>query len=582
MSLNYNLSQNIFRSIISLLGLLQLSVLICYAQPPHPAEMDSLESHAYENFSKQEWNPSFNDFKELITLNPYNAYYHHYAAVSAYNINNQTDALRYSKKAFKLGYRKGPNAFRAGSINLEKQQPDSALYWFEKAVTQDISVVNDLAELEKWSLISSRFPKHDLIKVIDIIKDPAPDRDGRWKQDLFVFARSMEWAHHDIFNTISREEWNRTVNELEANIPDLQDHEIITELSKLAVMIGDGHTLLVPPYEGEHQFHNYPVIYYLFKDGLFVQSASPEYEYLVGRKILKIGSKTVDELRHDIAAIFPHDNRMGIRWGYSTVLQIAEYLHALGISNHKDRVTIEYKSDTGETKEAVLQNPDPITPEKLLDLLYVNKGEDEWIQMNLQDETLPLWQQNSDIPYWFKPLEEHKAIYFGFNQIQNGDQPFTEFIEDLFKEADSTETEYLIIDLRTNEGGDLTMTTPLQKALIKHPKFSREGNLYVLIGRETFSAAGFFTGKLDTYLNPIFVGEPMGTKPNFIGESGGVFQLPNSGLFANASNLSWMGTFSFDKRSWIEPDVVIELSSTEYATNTDPIMNTVLSWIKQY
>jgi hypothetical protein len=101
------------------------------------------------------------------------------------------------------------------------------------------------------------------------------------------------------------------------------------------------------------------------------------------------------------------------------------------------------------------------------------------------------------------------------------------------------------------------------------------GRLYVATGPRTFSAAGYLAARLDVYTDATFVGEPPGTRPNFIGETD-PFRLPNSRLWANASTLRWQGTYAFDDRPWIEPNLPAPLTSSDYRENRDPVRETVL------
>ena len=80
----------------------------------------------------------------------------------------------------------------------------------------------------------------------------------------------------------------------------------------------------------------------------------------------------------------------------------------------------------------------------------------------------------------------------------------------------------------------------------------------------------------------IFVGEPTGTRPNFIAE-GNMFQLPYSGMYASVSNNYWQGGFnSNDSRKWIAPELGAEPNYEDYANNIDPAMKVILNYLKNY
>jgi hypothetical protein len=109
----------------------------------------------------------------------------------------------------------------------------------------------------------------------------------KWQEDLRVMAEKLANNHRNAFHKISRESFEKAVANLEKKIPELQDHEVIVHLAKIAAMLGDGHTRLTLP-QGKHAgfsqahtstpapkikgifFRQYPVRLYLFKDALFV------------------------------------------------------------------------------------------------------------------------------------------------------------------------------------------------------------------------------------------------------------------------------------------------------------------------
>jgi hypothetical protein len=80
--------------------------------------------------------------------------------------------------------------------------------------------------------------------------------------------------------------------------------------------------------------------------------------------------------------------------------------------------------------------------------------------------------------------------------------------------------------------------------------------------------------------NATFVGEPTGASPNFVGEGPILFDLPYSKTKATISN--WYHQFSFwpDRRTWIAPDIPVELSSVDYFANRDPALQAILDILR--
>ena len=130
------------------------------------------------------------------------------------------------------------------------------------------------------------------------------------------------------------------------------------------------------------------------------------------------------------------------------------------------------------------------------------------------------------------------------------------------------------MDLRNCGGGNSEYNKFLIEALLQHPEINQKKHFYTIIGRETFSAAINLVTDLEYRTNTIFVGEPTGSKPDFIGESS-VLKLPYSGLYLVISNRYHQGgaNNSLDKRPWIAPSILIQLTSKEYTENDDPLMD---------
>ena len=105
-----------------------------------------------------------------------------------------------------------------------------------------------------------------------------------------------------------------------------------------------------------------------------------------------------------------------------------------------------------------------------------------------------------------------------------------------------------------------------------------DAGLYVITGRQTFSAAQVFLNELDHYTSAIIAGEPSGSRPNFVGESAPT-TLPVSGLQMTIST-RYHQTEDQDQRTWIAPKIPVELSSGDYFSNRDPVIEAILRVIR--
>ncbi|TAH38443.1 MAG: hypothetical protein EYC70_03420 [Planctomycetota bacterium] len=135
--------------------------------------------------------------------------------------------------------------------------------------------------------------------------------------------------------------------------------------------------------------------------------------------------------------------------------------------------------------------------------------------------------------------------------------------------------EYLVIDMRENGGGNTGVVLALIHGLVRCDAVNRAGHLFVITGRRTFSAAMNCCSLLELHTAAVFVGEPTGSRPNFVGESTS-FVLPCNQYRVYCSSRYWQHVTSLDRRPWIAPEIVAELSSTDFASNRDPALEAIL------
>lgn len=135
--------------------------------------------------------------------------------------------------------------------------------------------------------------------------------------------------------------------------------------------------------------------------------------------------------------------------------------------------------------------------------------------------------------------------------------------------------ERLIIDLRNNIGGNNQILSPLIHDVIKHERINKKGNLFLIIGRKTWSAAMHCASWLERHTNVIFIGEPTGSAPNHYADPER-FTLPNSKIDLLVSRYYWQNSWPWDTREMIEPDTVIKIHSYDYFNHNDPVLEFIL------
>ena len=191
----------------------------------------------------------------------------------------------------------------------------------------------------------------------------------------------------------------------------------------------------------------------------------------------------------------------------------------------------------------------------------------------------PLHQLLTD-NYSFRDLNgDPRTVYVRYRQVRNaeGGETIARFADRLFGYVDSAGVERLIVDIRSNGGGDNYLNQPLVHGLIASRRVNRPGRLFVITDRGTFSAAVSFAADVERNTHALFAGEPTGDPPNSCGDPRRVI-LPASGIVVRVSALYWQQSDPRDARPWIAPDLPAPESFADYLARRDPALEAVMAY----
>ena len=112
------------------------------------------------------------------------------------------------------------------------------------------------------------------------------------------------------------------------------------------------------------------------------------------------------------------------------------------------------------------------------------------------------------------------ALYFQYNEVRASSPAgsLSKVVGEMRERLTAGGVTRVIVDVRHNPGGDNHTYPPLLNLLLD-PLVNRPAYLYVIIGRQTFSAATNFVTELDVQSSAVFVGEPTGGRPNLYGDT---------------------------------------------------------------
>lgn len=549
---------------------------ICFGWQTTLAQNSQTETYfetlaqADAKMSAKQWTEAAALLEQIVKLNPVEGKSWNRLARAYYNAKDYRKSIPAYERQIELGYGIPANAaYNVGCNYALLGEKESAIRWLEKAFAMGFpNLPNAQTDADLESLRDdSRY--RNLVGLIDTSK---MSREEGWRSDLQLLNREIKRKGYNLFpRTGTESDFDAAVKKLRDSIPQLTDTQIIVELAKLMRRVGDGHTGLLGGLRPEF-LQNLPVQFYLFEEGLFIISADPKYKDLIGSHILKFGNRTPDEIVKGLEPIINRDNEIWIKEVAPYRMRNLRLLNALGLIPDAGKVSLTIRGLDG--KERVVSLATDATQ-----FTIWNVKPKTWTTLA---QTLPgpapLYLKDPETPYWFEYLPDNKTVYFGFNSIRNDPkESLADFTSRLFMFINEKDVEKLVVDMRWNNGGNTALLTPLVQGLIKSEKINRRGKLFVVIGRKTFSAAQNAATFIERYTNAIFVGEPTGSSPNFVGEEA-PFTLPYSKLVMNVSDLYWESSFPQDRRIWIAPQIYLPPTFEAYRTNRDPALEAILNF----
>jgi C-terminal processing protease CtpA/Prc len=171
-------------------------------------------------------------------------------------------------------------------------------------------------------------------------------------------------------------------------------------------------------------------------------------------------------------------------------------------------------------------------------------------------------------------MPDKKCIYFRYSKFYDDKKfPFAPVQKGLVRAIDSIHPDKLIIDLRDNGGGRISMLNPFIEQLGRS-SLNRKGHIYVLIGRRTFSAAILATAELKRRTYAITVGEETsGSVSHFTHVD--YFKLPHTYLRVSYSN-SFVSIGERYEGS-LRPDVTTPETFANYIKGVDAALEYTIS-----
>lgn len=541
------------------------------ADSPTEAFLRTLQQ-AREASRASAWGAAIPLWEQVTQRNPVTGEFWYQLGEARYNHNDFRGAIPAYEQSLRLGFALPSSRVRdIARCHAMLGEKEFALTALERAFALGYRRIELIRNDPAFQALRAEPRFHKLIASADTGK---MSRAEGWRYDLQLLAREVKRLRYQPFRSISEPEFDAAVQQIHDAIPRLSDMQITIELLRLLARVRDGHTTIYAMFERPELRKNLPIDFAFFEEGLFITAADARYEHLLGARVLKFGERTVEEVTRAIDTTVQRDNERAVLVMGPVRMRCLPFLRALGLIPAAEQVALTIVDAKGEQRVVTLKADSEIPSRKLWDGLP--PGWKSFAQT--LNAPLPLYLKKQYDDYWFEFLPATRTVYCQFNRVRNHPQEsLAAFGERLFQFVNENAVEKLVLDVRWNNGGDTTLVQPLLHGLIRSDKINQPGKLFVIIGRRTYSAAQNTATMIERHTKAIFVGEPTGSSPNFIGEDN-AFELPYSKLMASISDLYWQSSWPDDHRPWIAPLLYTPPTFAALRANRDLALEAILAY----
>jgi hypothetical protein len=374
----------------------------------------------------------------------------------------------------------------------------------------------------------------------------------QWHADLMDLAQKLPALHASAFHSISRASFDQEVARLAERLSQLNGDAIYFGLDTIANSIGDAHTYIELPTDDA----NLPIAFQRFGSDYRVVSATAENNAAVRSRVVAVDGVPIRTARSILLRITPAAETMSLRDSrVEGFLTTGMLLRGAGISKVRSPTVYTLLADDGTVfKDTVAA----VAPGSAIDYVWA------W-------RSRPLWHQNPAKSFWFTYLRRARTVYARFHGYDN----LAANAASLLQYVRAKQPAKLVIDMRTNGGGDYREGfNDLIRPISAMPAINRSGHLFVLVDRDTYSAAMADAALFRRYTRATLVGQTIGERPNGYQEPR-QFILPNSGLYVRYSTKYY--TFVKSGPNEVVPDKVILPTWIEFKNGVDPVLDWVLS-----
>ena len=389
------------------------------------------------------------------------------------------------------------------------------------------------------------------------------------QEDLAYLVSTLTENHPDFYaNTTEQAVADKTA-EIEAGLEGMSDFDFAIELSELAALAGDSHTMV--SVGGAIQDYHLLVMAPDWYEGRWVLAgALTEYRDYIGQEIVSVAGHTMDELMQALEPMIAYDNAVRLRRQFGGMVYVTDILQHYGmITGEEERLPVVVRAADGT--ETTLDMKVYAASE------YAALDPGAYVNASRLRTAVPVTEPDSSVYYKLLDLGGG-TLYMQYSSCrEDPEHPMDEFAAEVEGKLKSGAYDKFIIDLRNNGGGSDGVLYPITYLA---QQFIANGNAaYVLAGEGTFSSALINTVQLKD-VGAAFVGTPTGGSVDHFGAVT-AFELPNSGIRGQYSNkFIDLGSYYEAAKPYgvesFQPDIEVEQTFADYMAGVDTAVQDIL------
>ncbi len=387
------------------------------------------------------------------------------------------------------------------------------------------------------------------------------DRAAAWQADLALIVPGIERIHPDPFRGTPRADLEAAVADLSGRASTLTDDELMAGVLRVGAMVSrnacDGHTGGFIWGTGTYPVESLPLRLWFFGDDLVIVDTLDPLG-LDGAIIEAIEDRPIAEVLAGLDPVIPRDNEQTVRLLAPRYLLIPQVLRGLGLADDGP-ITIRFTH--GSARGEVDVEPIPMADYNAWAGAY---------GLHLPADPDVPYLARIDEDLWWQLLPD-ETLYVQYNRVEF--VAATELAE-LREAVTAPGVARVVLDIRHNFGGEVPALDAMM-AIFDDPAVDQPGRLFLITGRNTWSAGVMLTARLEAQTDVVIVGEPTAGCPTFYGDVVEL-ALPHSGIVLLVTEMLEVGVDPLDTRPNIPLDAEVELSLEEWLDGRDPALASIL------